>query len=51
MYLYICKFDLQDYIDCFNKLLKLNLKDKQAREIIHVLIDCCLQVCMKRNKI
>eukprot|EP00795_Rhopilema_esculentum_P014166 gene14166-5169_t len=33
----------EDYIDCFEKLLKLNLKDKQAREIVHVLIDCCVQ--------
>jgi len=33
----------EDYIDCFNKLLKLNLKEKQAREIVHVVIDCCLQ--------
>eukprot|EP00794_Sanderia_malayensis_P003193 gene3193-3665_t len=33
----------EDYLDCFEKLLRLNLKDKQAREIVHVLIDCCLQ--------
>ena len=32
----------EDYIDAFEKLLKLNLKEKQAREIIHVLMDCCL---------
>jgi len=33
----------EDYMDAFEKLLKLNLKEKQAREIIHVLVDCCLQ--------
>lgn len=32
-----------DYLDAFEKLLKLNLKDKQAREIVHVVVDCCLQ--------
>ena len=33
----------EDYLDAFEKLLKLSLKERQAREIIHVLIDCCLQ--------
>ena len=32
-----------DYLDAFEKLLKLNLKEKQAREIVHVVVDCCLQ--------
>ena len=41
------KLNFQDYIDCFNKLIKLNLKEKQAREIVHVVVDCCLQVCIK----
>ncbi|XP_063497832.1 nucleolar MIF4G domain-containing protein 1 isoform X3 [Symphalangus syndactylus] len=33
----------EDFLDAFEKLLKLGLKDQQEREIIHVLIDCCLQ--------
>ena len=34
----------QDYVDAFEKLLKLQLNDVQDREIVHVLVDCCLQV-------
>ena len=30
------------FLDMFEKLLKLGLKDYQDREIIHVLVDCCL---------
>ncbi|XP_058929679.1 nucleolar MIF4G domain-containing protein 1 isoform X3 [Kogia breviceps] len=33
----------EDFLDAFEKLLKLGLKDHQEREIVHVLIDCCLQ--------
>ncbi|KAL4826884.1 hypothetical protein H8958_012233 [Nasalis larvatus] len=33
----------EDFLDAFEKLLKLGLKDQQEREIIHVLMDCCLQ--------
>ncbi|KAM4027210.1 nucleolar MIF4G domain-containing protein 1 [Anomaloglossus baeobatrachus] len=33
----------EDYLDAFEKLVKLGLKDHQEREIVHVLIDCCLQ--------
>eukprot|EP00731_Ephydatia_muelleri_P023885 Em0016g156a len=33
----------EDYIDAFEKLLKLHLNDVQEREIVHVLVDCCLQ--------
>ncbi|KAM9307913.1 nucleolar MIF4G domain-containing protein 1 [Gastrophryne carolinensis] len=33
----------EDYLDAFEKLLKLGLKDHQEREIVHVLMDCCLQ--------
>ncbi|XP_057679777.1 nucleolar MIF4G domain-containing protein 1 [Corythoichthys intestinalis] len=33
----------EDYIDAFDKLLRMGLKDKQEREIVHVLMDCCLQ--------
>ncbi|XP_046580458.1 nucleolar MIF4G domain-containing protein 1-like isoform X2 [Haliotis rubra] len=33
----------EDFIDAFEKLLKLGLKHQQEREIIHVILDCCLQ--------
>ncbi|XP_046858976.1 nucleolar MIF4G domain-containing protein 1-like isoform X2 [Xenia sp. Carnegie-2017] len=33
----------EDYIDAFEKLMRLKLKDKQTREIVRVLMDCCLQ--------
>uniref|UniRef100_V9KM10 Nucleolar MIF4G domain-containing protein 1 n=1 Tax=Callorhinchus milii TaxID=7868 RepID=V9KM10_CALMI len=33
----------EDYLDAFEKLLRLGLKDQQEREIIHILVDCCLQ--------
>ncbi|OCT75500.1 nucleolar MIF4G domain-containing protein 1 [Xenopus laevis] len=33
----------EDYLDAFEKLLKLGLKEHQEREIVHVLIDCCFQ--------
>ncbi|KXS18677.1 ARM repeat-containing protein [Gonapodya prolifera JEL478] len=31
----------EDYVDAFEKLMKLNLKNKQEREIVRVLIHCC----------
>ncbi|XP_061778231.1 nucleolar MIF4G domain-containing protein 1 isoform X2 [Nerophis ophidion] len=33
----------EDYLDAFEKLLRMGLKDKQEREIVHVLMNCCLQ--------
>ncbi|XP_035616370.1 nucleolar MIF4G domain-containing protein 1 [Oncorhynchus keta] len=33
----------EDYLDAFEKLIRLGLKDQQEREIVHVLMDCCLQ--------
>ncbi|XP_043791161.1 nucleolar MIF4G domain-containing protein 1 homolog [Apis laboriosa] len=33
----------EDYLDAFEKLHHLGLKDQQETEIIHVLIHCCLQ--------
>ncbi|KAM9386976.1 nucleolar MIF4G domain-containing protein 1 [Phaethornis superciliosus] len=33
----------EDFIDAFEKLLKLGLKDQQEREIVHVILHCCLQ--------
>ncbi|KAJ6833714.1 nucleolar MIF4G domain-containing protein 1 [Iris pallida] len=33
----------EDYMDAFEKILRLNLSGKQDREIMRVLVDCCLQ--------
>ncbi|KAL1195521.1 hypothetical protein V5N11_030788 [Cardamine amara subsp. amara] len=33
----------EDYIDAFEKLLRLNLQGQQDREIVRVLVECCLQ--------
>ncbi|XP_048196494.1 nucleolar MIF4G domain-containing protein 1 [Perognathus longimembris pacificus] len=33
----------EDFLDAFEKLLKLGLKEQQEREVVHVLMDCCLQ--------
>ncbi|XP_068002114.1 nucleolar MIF4G domain-containing protein 1 isoform X1 [Melanerpes formicivorus] len=33
----------EDFMDAFEKLLKLGLKDQQEREIVHVVVYCCLQ--------
>ncbi|XP_046879340.1 nucleolar MIF4G domain-containing protein 1 [Hypomesus transpacificus] len=33
----------EDYMDAFEKLLRMGLKGQQEREIVHVLMDCCLQ--------
>ncbi|KFP77979.1 Nucleolar MIF4G domain-containing protein 1, partial [Acanthisitta chloris] len=33
----------EDFMDAFEKLLKLGLKDNQEREIVHVVLYCCLQ--------
>ena len=32
-----------DYLDCFERLLRLPLRRTQQREIVHVLVDCCAQ--------
>ncbi|MCL7032649.1 hypothetical protein MKW94_002907 [Papaver nudicaule] len=33
----------EDYVDAFEKLLRLDLPAKQDREIIRVLVECCMQ--------
>ncbi|XP_018561750.1 nucleolar MIF4G domain-containing protein 1 homolog [Anoplophora glabripennis] len=33
----------EDYLDAFEKLLHLNLKNQQEREIINIILHCCLQ--------
>lgn len=32
----------EDYIEAFDRLLRLGLKPQQEREIVHVIVDCCL---------
>src|SRR3989338_7692066 len=32
----------EDYLDCFIKIMNMNLKGKQDRDVIHVLLCCCL---------
>lgn len=34
---------VKDFMDCFEKLHKLNLKGKQEREIVRVLLECASQ--------
>ncbi|CAI9715604.1 MIF4G domain-containing 1-like [Octopus vulgaris] len=33
----------EDFVDAFERLLKLKLKPVQERDIIHVIVDCCIQ--------
>ncbi|XP_055990794.1 nucleolar MIF4G domain-containing protein 1 [Sorex fumeus] len=33
----------EDFLDAFEKLLRLGLREQQLREVAHVLLDCCLQ--------
>lgn len=33
----------EDFLDAFEKLHHLGLKDRQEKEIIYVLMNCCLQ--------
>lgn len=33
----------EDYLDAFEKLHHLGLKNQQEREVIYVILDCCLQ--------
>eukprot|EP00912_Choanoflagellata_sp_UC4_P000208 UC4_evm1s134 len=33
----------QDYLDAFEKIIRLNLKDKKDRDVMRVLLDCTLQ--------
>jgi hypothetical protein len=39
----ICLQYSQDYLDAFEKLVHLGLKNQLEREIIHVIVYCCLQ--------
>lgn len=34
----------EDYMDAFQKIMALKLKDKQERDVVHVIIYCSLQV-------
>ena len=42
--IFVTVMSSEDFIDAFEKLLKLNLKDKQQRDIIRVLFHCIQQV-------
>lgn len=33
----------EDYMDAFEKLHRLGLKGQQSRDIVYVIMDCCLQ--------
>ncbi|GAB1600862.1 nucleolar MIF4G domain-containing protein 1-like [Argonauta hians] len=33
----------EDFVDAFERLLRLKLKSTQERDIIHVIVDCCIQ--------
>jgi nucleolar MIF4G domain-containing protein 1 len=33
----------QDYLDAFERLMNLKLQNKQDREIVRVIMECCLQ--------
>eukprot|EP00698_Gefionella_okellyi_P022897 TRINITY_DN767_c0_g1_i1.p1 TRINITY_DN767_c0_g1~~TRINITY_DN767_c0_g1_i1.p1 ORF type:complete len:683 (+),score=180.06 TRINITY_DN767_c0_g1_i1:45-2051(+) len=33
----------EDYVNAFERVMKLGLKKEQAREVIYVLVDCCAQ--------
>lgn len=33
----------EDFIEAFDRLMRLGLKNQQEREIVHVIVDCCLQ--------
>jgi NADH:ubiquinone oxidoreductase subunit E len=33
-----------DFVDAFEKLTKLQLKGRQERDIVRVLVECCAQV-------
>jgi nucleolar MIF4G domain-containing protein 1 len=41
--IFVVLMSSQDYMDAYERLLKLGLKDKQEREIARVLIHCCVQ--------
>jgi hypothetical protein len=41
--IHIYSGSFQDIVDAFEKLFRLSLKHQQEREIIHVIMDCCLQ--------
>ncbi|KAI8909537.1 armadillo-type protein [Gorgonomyces haynaldii] len=41
--IFVIVMSSEDCIDCYNRLLKLSLKNKQEREIIRVLVHCCQQ--------
>eukprot|EP00951_Prasinocladus_malaysianus_P008045 scaffold57866_cov52-Prasinocladus_malaysianus.AAC.1 len=41
---FCCVMGADDYMDAFERLLRLPLKAQQEREIVRVVVECCLQV-------
>ncbi|KAI8916868.1 hypothetical protein BC831DRAFT_150045 [Entophlyctis helioformis] len=41
--IFVVLMSSEDCLDAFERLLKLNLKDKQEREIVRVIMHCCVQ--------
>lgn len=41
--IFVAMMGAEDYLDAFEKLLRLRLKDKQDREVVRILIDNCIQ--------
>ena len=39
----------EDYVDAFERLIKLNLKDVQEREIPRVILHCCGNVSIEQD--
>lgn len=41
---FCCVMGAEDYMDAFERLLRLPLKAAQEREMVRVVVQCCLQV-------
>lgn len=46
---FCCVMGADDYMDAFERLLRLPLKAQQEREIVRVVVECCLQVGLSRS--
>ena len=42
--IFVLLMSAEDCADAFERLLKLNLRNKQEREVARVLVHCCIQV-------
>eukprot|EP00842_Homolaphlyctis_polyrhiza_P006315 jgi/Hompol1/6685/HPOL_002820-RA len=41
--IFVILMSSEDFLDAFERLLRLNLKDKQERDIVRVIVHCCTQ--------